>query len=163
MEYQKRLSDYSDKELAGLTNQQIKAIAKQEYQAIKNDPSKADRAKSLRDVVEDIDNGTYENPFLSPALTPSTRSPIKAVRAARVITTYFEIVNRLVSISLFVIFIVIAFSGIDRLPREVVFVNFVISGILPVFVYFVLKYFYVVLELIADIADDVRRIRLQGE
>ena len=163
MDSKKRLSDFSDQQLARMTNAQIRELASKEYVCIKDLPDKSSEAEGLMSVIREIDAGTYINPFSSQETQDFTRSPVKSVRAARTITSVFEVLNWIVCIAFGCTLLVLAAASLSNSNVLEGIVVIALAVISPVVIYYCYKFLYVALELLADIADDVRRIRLRGE
>ena len=163
MDPEKRLSDFSDQQLAGMPNSRIRNLAYREYEYIKGDPEKTSEAQGLLDLIKEIDAGNYINPFAPQVTHDFASSPVKSVRAARTITSVFEALNWIVCGFIAYLLITVAAEAFSNSDTSVGLAFIFLALIAPVVIYYCYKFLYVVLELLADIADDVRRIRLRGE
>lgn len=156
---QRRLGDYSDSELAALRNEEMLAVVEAELAVISDDPSKQKECRELKEVVSDIKNGNYLNPFGYESLPNDMRSEIQAVRSARVITGVLELLNKgltiLIALAGTMAWIIMA-NNYQAREGFIAFLVFLIGSVIS---YYLIKLFYVALELLATIADDTRKIR----
>ena len=156
----KKLSDLTDTELGRFSNNEILALAKEELKTISNDRSKQAECRELRQVISDINSGTYVNPFSDQAFSDSGRSDIGAVRSARIVTGFLETINIISTISISAIGIIawIAMAQSQKFGQG--FCYFMLALLASTLSYYLMKMTYVALELLASIADDIRKIRL---